>query len=317
VNPNVNTSFNVPGLAGMTSAETAGMIILVIFVVCVALGMIVLGVANSRQKARRDERHLTYDDFRSIDRQYNRTGNRPISDSGFGANRSARIVQDPAGYWRTAQSFEAPIGVARVQHREPMRQMLQQRQLAIASRPVSPGTGYRIDPRQPRILGLQPVFMIPENSLHVGDQVHLVASGQLPAPVSPPMYPVSPAPQPMPVSEPVNVGVRWVPEVVTPTYAPMTHDEFDSIVPTSPPVPSARHYRPAVAPDHYTPITYAPIDPTAGFNPLGQEFKPQAEVSIGRHSRVGDAPGTESQRHWTMATGQLDVTELRQLLAVG
>lgn len=282
MNPNVNTSFNVPGLAGMTSAETAGMIILAIFVACVALGMIVLGVASSRQKARRDERHLSYDDFRSIDRQYNRTGIKPISDSGFGANRSAQIVQDPAGYWRTAQQYEAPIGVARVQHRRPMQEMLRQRQLAIASRPVSPSSGYRIDPQQSRLLGLEPVYL--------DDQV----------PVSPPMYPAAP--------QPVAVAI--------PAYAPMTPEEFSSIVPTSPPVPSARHYRPAVASDHYEPITYAPIDPTTNFNPLGQEFRPQAEVSVGRHARIS-AQGTESQRHWTMATSQLDVIELRQLLAVG
>jgi hypothetical protein len=289
VNPNVNTSFNVPGLAGMTSAETAGMIILVIFITCAALGMIAIGIASSRQKARRDERRLSYDDLRSIDRQYNRTGNRPISDSGFGANRSSRIVQDPAGYWRTAQSFEAPIGVARVQHREPLRQMVRQRQLAIADRPVSPGTGYRIDPSRSRLLGLEPVYL--------DDQV----------PTSPPMYPATPALELAPV----------------PAYAPMSPEEFNSIVPTSPPVPSARHYRPAVAPDHYEPVTYAPIDPTTSFNPLGQEFKPQAaaKVSLGRHAEFV-AKGTDTQRATLKAalrddTRQIPVLDMRDLLMVG
>jgi hypothetical protein len=269
----VNETFSTSGLSGMTHADTVGIAIVIIATFLAGVFMIAYGIHLHRSKRDESYDENTFADFRSTDRDYD-----PTSDAGFGVRRDDTIVQDPAGYWRTAQPYEAPIGYARVTPQVPQpRHQLQPR--AIAARPVSPASGYRTDPRSTSLLGL-------------GDE--------LPTPVSPPMYPVPPRIQPAPV----------------PVYAPMPREEFDSIVPTSPPVPSARHYRPAVAQDHYEPITYAPIDPTTNFNPLGQQYKPQAQVSVGRHARIS-APGTESQRHWMTATGQLDVIELQQLLAVG
>jgi hypothetical protein len=269
----VNETFNGTGLSGMTHADTVGILVLLALGLLVGIGMIAYGVASGRRRRepiihyRNDD---TYADLRSTDRQYNRIGAAPTSDSGFGANRSAQIIQDPAGYWRTAQAYEAPIGYARVQHR-PVRP--RPAQLAIAARPTSPVSGYRTDPRNTSLLGLR-------------DELP-----QAPTPVSPPMYP------------------------------PMSQEEFASIVPTSPPVPSAHHYRPvSVAPDAYEPIRYAPVVPN--FNPLGQSVvPPQAKVSLGRHSEFV-AKGTKTQQAARIAmlgdnTMAIPVLDMRDLLLVG
>lgn len=273
----------------MSHADTVGIAVLLGIGLFIGVGLIVYGIVTSR---RPQEMAHSFEDLRSIDRTYD-----PTSDAGFGVRNANKIVQDPNGYWRTSMPYEAPLGVARVVPRPSV-----PRQLAL---PAGPTTGRHASTGQTSLLGL------------FDDETR--------EPISRPMYPTSPAPQPRTVRVP-SYAPRPLPAPVAmpmstpePIYPPMTRDEFDSIVPTSPPVPSAHHYRPSVARESYAPGTFDPAAspmPVPVFNPLGQPVV-EAEVSRGRHSWISNK-GTDSQRAAlrdnTMA---LPVIDMRELLSVG